>query len=126
MAVIGDALRQAFMPKHEYDNLREEEKAWGRLQRPLVVALATVICCAILVSVSLSMNIVFPGKTGRRVFCHDKRFQAMSLRESDVHQYRGAFYLTDDEAAEYYWMVVFIPSAIIFFASVLYLSAGES
>ncbi|XP_078428999.1 uncharacterized protein LOC144701145 [Wolffia australiana] len=124
MAVIGDALRQAFMPKREFDNLRDDEKAWSRLQRPLSVLLASCIGCAVVVAVSLSMSIVFPGETGRRVFCHDKRFQALSLRESDVPQYPGAFYLTDDEAAEYYWMVVFIPSVIIFFVSVVYLLAG--
>uniref|UniRef100_A0A1D1XL49 Pericentriolar material 1 protein n=1 Tax=Anthurium amnicola TaxID=1678845 RepID=A0A1D1XL49_9ARAE len=124
MAILGDALRQAFMPKHEYDSLREEEKAWGRLRRPLVAALAAVICLAVLVAASVSMRIVFPGETGRRPFCHDRRIQGLSLRESDVRQFGGTFDLTDEEVADYYWMVVFIPSAIVFLASCVYLFAG--
>ena len=113
------------MPKREYDNLREEEKAWRRLQHPLIMALASVVGLAVIVSVALSLTIVFPGKSGRRIFCQDKRYQALSVRESDVHQYRGAFYLTDSEAAEFYWLVLFIPSAVIFFVSAIYLLAGE-
>lgn len=129
MAIIGDALRQAFMPKHEYNSLREEEKAWGRLQRPLVSALAILIIAAVVVAVSVSLSIVFPADPGRRPLCHDRRIQALPMNvrlESESYQYHGAFYLTDDEAADYYWMVVFVPSAIVFLASVVYLFAGMS
>ncbi|XP_008793053.2 uncharacterized protein LOC103709477 [Phoenix dactylifera] len=127
MAIIGDALRQAFMPKHEYESLREEERAWGRLQRPLVAALAAALGLAVIVAVSGSMSIVFPGDAGRRPFCRDRRIQALPMnasQEPDLYRYHGAFYLTDEEAADYYWMVVFIPSAIVFWASVVYLLAG--
>ncbi|XP_010924588.1 uncharacterized protein [Elaeis guineensis] len=127
MAIIGDALRQAFMPKHEYESLREEEKAWGRLQRPLAVALAAAFGLAVVVAVSVSMSIVFPGEAARRPFCRDPRIQALPMntsQEPDLYGYHGAFYLTDEEAADYYWLVVFIPSAIVFLASVVYLLAA--
>ncbi|KAI0492594.1 hypothetical protein KFK09_026868 [Dendrobium nobile] len=127
MAIIGDALRQAFMAKHEYENLREEEKAWGRLQRPLVSALAVAIGVAVVVAAAVSLSIVFPGDPGRRPFCRDRRIQALRMSEeevSDLYPSHGAFFLTDEEAAEFYWMVVFIPSGLVFLASVIYLLAG--
>ena len=132
MAIFGDALRQAFMPESEYNSLREEQKAWGRLQRPLVLLLATVLCIAVVVAVSVSLAIVFPGESNRRPFCRDRgRIQALRLANvsldaaADSESYHGAFYLTDEEAADYYWMVVFLPSAIVFSVSTVYLSSGQ-
>ncbi|KAJ4958952.1 hypothetical protein NE237_026063 [Protea cynaroides] len=125
MAIIGDALRQAFMQKHEYESLREEEKAWGRLQRPVVMVIMTILWLAVFISGFISLKIVFPGDKGKRPFCRDRRLQHLPINvtsESDL--YMGAFYLTEQEAADYYWMVVFIPSAIFFFASVVYLVSG--
>ncbi|KAL4195254.1 hypothetical protein AMTRI_Chr05g72430 [Amborella trichopoda] len=55
MAITGDALRQAFMPKHEYESLREEDKAWV-----------------------ISLNIVFQAN-GERPFCHDRRFHELPV-----------------------------------------------
>ncbi|KAK4277013.1 hypothetical protein QN277_015083 [Acacia crassicarpa] len=128
MAIIGDALRQAFMPKREYESLREEEKAWGRLQRPLVTAFVAVIWLAIIVCTIISLNIMFPSNEGRRPFCSDRRLQPIPTGVkggSDSDLFPGAaFYLTDQEIADYYWMVVFIPSMIIFLASAVYLTAG--
>ncbi|XP_058114147.1 uncharacterized protein LOC131257004 isoform X2 [Magnolia sinica] len=128
MAIIGDALRQAFMPKHEYESLREEEKAWGRLQRPLLMFFVTVVWFAVIVSAFASLKIVFPADDGSRSFCHtgDRRIQAALPMNAtrDPDRFPGAFYLTEEEAADYYWMVVFVPSAIVFFASVVYLFAG--
>lgn len=132
MAIIGDALRQAFMPKRDYDGLREEQRAWGRLQKPLVLLLAGVVSIAVVVAVSVSLAIVFPGEPNRRPLCRDRRIQALPLvnmsidaADSDSYSYHGAFYLTDEEAADYYWMVVFLPSAVIFLISAVYLLPGE-
>ncbi|KAJ8478976.1 hypothetical protein OPV22_022703 [Ensete ventricosum] len=128
MAILGDALRQAFMPKREYERLREEERAWGRLQRPLVTSAAAVVGFAVLVAVIVNLSIVFPREASQRPFCRDwKVLQALQLnvsQESELHRYRGAFYLTDQEAVDYYWMVVFVPSAVVFVISVAYLVAG--
>ncbi|XP_009421203.2 uncharacterized protein LOC104000798 [Musa acuminata AAA Group] len=128
MAILGDALRQAFMPKREYERLREEERAWGRLQRPLVTSAAAAVGFAVLVAVVVNLSIVFPREASQRPFCRDwKVLQALQLnvsQESELHRYRGAFYLTDQEAVDYYWMVVFVPSAVVFVVSVAYLVAG--
>ncbi|KAI4316139.1 hypothetical protein L6164_024146 [Bauhinia variegata] len=127
MAIIGDALRQAFMPKREYEILREEEKAWGKLQRPLIMAFVAVISLVIIVCTIISLNIVFPGKSGARPFCVDRRLQPIQMNMkggSDSDPYQGAYYLTDQEIVDYYWMVVFVPSMIIFFISAVYLIAG--
>ena len=128
MAIIGDALRQAFMPKHEYDALREEDKAWVRLQRPLLVCSLVIVIFAILISTVISLKIVFPGNSAKWPFCGDPRLQILSVSSAkggDSDLFPGAFYLTDQETADYYWMVVFIPSMLIFLASAVYLLAGE-
>ncbi|XP_042490678.1 uncharacterized protein LOC122070562 [Macadamia integrifolia] len=125
MAIIGDALRQVFMPKHDYVSLREDENAWGRLQRQVVMVTMTILWLAVLISVFISLKIVFPGDEGKRLFCRDRRLQHLPINMTgDPDLYVGPFYLTDQEAVDYYWMVVFIPSAILFFATVAYLVAG--
>jgi translation initiation factor 3 subunit L len=128
MSIISDALRQAFMPKHEYESLREEEKVWGKLQRPVTVTFVAGIWLAIIISTVISLKIVFPGSDGKRPLCVDRSVQSVQLGmkgESDSDLFPSAFYLTDQEIADYYWMVVFIPSFIIFALSSLYLIAGK-
>ncbi|OMO91029.1 hypothetical protein COLO4_18685 [Corchorus olitorius] len=117
------------MPKHEYESLREEEKAWTKLQRPILIVSTGIICLAIFVCTVISLKIVFPGDDLKRPFCDDRRLQPLPLNvkggggggDSDLMP--GAFYLTDQETVDYYWMVVFFPSMIIFLASLVYLVA---
>ncbi|XP_010049086.2 uncharacterized protein LOC104437760 [Eucalyptus grandis] len=127
MAIIGDALRQAFMPKREYESLRDEDKAWLKLQRPALVLVTSAVCGLILACTIVSLKIVFPGDgTLKRPFCSDRRVLPLSIDEKggDADALPGAFYLTDAETVDYYWMVVFVPSAIIFAVSAVYLVAG--
>ncbi|GLT48226.1 hypothetical protein SLA2020_218650 [Shorea laevis] len=127
MAIIGDALRQAFMPKHEYESLREEDKAWVKLQRPLLIACVGVICLAIIVCTVVSLRIVFPSDVLKRPFCSDLKLQPLPMNVKgggDSDPFPGAFYLTDQETVDFYWMVLFVPSTIIFLASVVYLVSG--
>ncbi|KAK1550025.1 hypothetical protein Q3G72_012489 [Acer saccharum] len=127
-AIIGDALRQAFMPKHEYESLREEDKAWVKLQRPILVSVVIFLCLVVVVSTVVSLKIVFPGDVAMRPFCGELRLQPLPMNvkggRGDSDLFPGAFYLTDQETIDYYWMVVFIPSMIIFLASAAYLVAG--
>lgn len=135
MAIIGDAMRQTFMPKHEYESLREEEKAWHKLQKPLTLLALTLTSLAVLVSTAISLKIVFPADNLWRPFCRDLRIQPLPVnftvaadaggaaRESDL--FPSAFVLTDQETVDYYWIMVFVPSAILFAVSVVYLVAGE-
>ncbi|KAG6389489.1 hypothetical protein SASPL_150957 [Salvia splendens] len=133
MAIIGDALRQAFMPKHEYESLREEDKAWHKMQKPLILLALSLISLAISLSTAISFRIVFPADNLRRPFCRDLRIQPLPVnftasaagdgdRESDL--FPNAFVLTDQETVDYYWMVVFLPSAMLFAVSAVYLIAG--
>lgn len=128
MALISNALRQAFMPKLEYDNLREEDKALIRLQRPILISLLVCIILVVVISTSISVKIVFPGDHGKRPFCRDLRIQPLSINVSgggsDSDVFPGAFYLTDQQTVDYYWMVVFVPSLLVFCVSVAYLVAG--
>ena len=131
MAIIGDALRQAFMPKHEYESLREEDRAWGKLQRPLLMAFIAVICLVVVFSTIITLNIVFPADASRRPFCGDRALQPLPLNvkegggEGDSDLLLGAFSLTDQETVDYFWMVVFVPSMIIFLLTAVYLIAGK-
>ncbi|XP_010526112.1 PREDICTED: uncharacterized protein LOC104803765 isoform X1 [Tarenaya hassleriana] len=126
MAIIGDALRQAFMPKHEYESLREEDRAWIKLQRPMLMATVGFICFVIFTCTIVSLKIVFPSDVLKRPFCSDKKLQSLPIngKSGDSDLFSGAFYLTDQETVDYYWMVVFVPSTIIFLVSSAYLVAG--
>lgn len=129
--IIRDALRQAFMQRHEYDSLREDDKAFSKLQRPILLSLFLLITLSILISTIVSLNIMFPTDPGTRPLCKDNaRIQPLSISfnltvEEDNNRGRGgAFYLTDQETVDYYWMVVFLPSVIVFAVSSIYLVAG--
>ncbi|KAL4333772.1 hypothetical protein GQ457_07G044690 [Hibiscus cannabinus] len=129
MAIIGDALRQAFMPKNEYESLREEEKVWTRLQRPILIGSIGIIFLVIFVCTIISLKIVFPEDVLKRPFCHDWRVQPLPSNvkgggSGDSDLFPGEFYLTDQETADYYWTVMFVPSTVIFLVSVAYLVAG--
>jgi len=130
MEVIGDALRQAFMPKHEYETLRDEDKAWGKLQRPLVTASMAVIWLLVIICTTISLNIVFPSDSGKRPFCSDERLQPLSMNAKggvggDSDLFPSAYYLTDQDNVDYYLTVVFFPSMLIFLLSALYLVTGK-
>ncbi|KAL4579471.1 hypothetical protein LXL04_015619 [Taraxacum kok-saghyz] len=134
MAIIGDALRQAFMQKHEYESLRDEDKAWTKLQRPILICAFAFIIFSIFISTIISLKIIFPSDPGRRPFCSDLRIQPLSINFSSIattdvrieDRVGGAFYLTDQETVDYYWMVVFVPSVLVFAVSSVYLVAGIS
>lgn len=125
MAIIGDALRQAFMPKHEYENLRYEERVWVKLQRPILSFFLGLIVTAIVVAVYICLSIVFPAHVERRPFCGGLRVQSLPVGATgELERFRGVFVLTDQETVDYFWMVVFLPSCLLFSVSVVYLVAG--
>lgn len=127
MDLIGGALRQAFMPKLEYESLREEDKAWLKLRKPGCVIALSVISLAIIISTAISLSIVFPRDSGKRPFCNDLRLQPLPLNVTTMENtdsMPGAFYLTDQEIVDYYYLVLFLPSLLVFLVSVTYLVAG--
>jgi hypothetical protein len=133
MAMLVDALRQAFlMPRRAYAALRDDEgRALPRLRRPLAGVAA--VCAAVAVAACVSLGIVFPAEPAERPFCRERRMLealpagASSREEPEAYRYRGgAFYMTTAEAADFYWMVVFVPTSILFGASFTYLLARET
>lgn len=109
--------------------LRDEERAL-----PLAAAAAACVAFATVAAVGISLGIVFPDEPADRPFCRERRMlealpAAASSREEEPEAYRyrgGAFYMTTAEAADFYWMVVLVPSAVLFAASAAYLVSGES
>ncbi|KAF4403119.1 hypothetical protein G4B88_027890, partial [Cannabis sativa] len=126
MAIIGDALRQAFMPKPEYESLKEEDRVWGKLQRPLLVAFVALVCVVVMVCVVITLKMVFPSDPARRPFCGDRGIQPLpiNVKGGDSDPYPHAFYLTDQETVDYFWMVCFVPTMITFLLTVVYLISG--
>ncbi|CAF2147348.1 unnamed protein product [Brassica napus] len=112
------APRQAFTRKQEYESLREEEdRAWSKLRRPVVMSTAALICVVIFTCTIVSLRIVFPSNVLSRPFCGEGKVQSLNV-------YGNGFDLTDQETVDFYWVVVFLPSMMLFFVSSVYLVAG--
>ena len=117
------------MPRGAYEALRDEERAL-----PLAAAAAACVAFATVAAVGISLGIVFPAEPADRPFCRERRMlealpAAASSREEEPEAYRyrgGAFYMTTAEAADFYWMVVLVPSAVLFATSAAYLVSGIS
>ncbi|KAF3333131.1 hypothetical protein FCM35_KLT00822 [Carex littledalei] len=130
MALISNALRQAFVPKQQHETFGEENRTWSRLKKPLILSISLLLFLSVLIPAVISLHIIFPSEPSKRPFCRARRQLEEALHVNSTRQpelYRsqgGAFYITEEEAADFYWLVVFLPSAIVFFAAVLYLVAG--
>ncbi|KAJ3692228.1 hypothetical protein LUZ60_012578 [Juncus effusus] len=117
------ALNQAFMSNNEhYTPIHEEEEniSFSNLKKPLILAVSIVLPLCILVSSIISLNIVFPSEPTERPFCPAPGKKIEMYGEHGG----GAFYMTEEEAVDFYWFVAFLPSAVVFLVSVLYLIAG--
>ncbi|KAG2243896.1 hypothetical protein Bca52824_094271 [Brassica carinata] len=68
-----------------------------------------------------TLKIVFPSNVLKRPFCGDVKLQPLNMYGNSVSR---CFYLTDQETVDFYWMVVFLPSMMIFLVSSVYLVAG--
>lgn len=124
----GDALRQAFMPKEEYESLRDEERAWNKLARPLLMTAVTCIWACVATAFVIIVDIEFAVTGQDWLFCRRKRLGSLHIvpgpsppRSGDS---RADYLLTEEEAARYFWIVVFIPTSIVFGVAVVYLLAG--
>ena len=65
----GDALRQAFMSSEDYEGLREEERVWTRLQRPLCMVGVTAVWTAVVVAMMIMVDLVFAVSGDDFPFC---------------------------------------------------------
>jgi hypothetical protein len=130
MALISNALRQAFVPKQRHETFTEENRTWSRLKKPLILSISLVLFLSVVIPAVISLHMVFPSEPSKRPFCRAGRSLEEALPMNFTWQpelYRnqgGSLYITEEEAADFYWLVVFFPSAIVFLASALFLVAG--
>ncbi|EFJ32778.1 hypothetical protein SELMODRAFT_85797 [Selaginella moellendorffii] len=116
----GDALKQAFMSREDYESLPVGNKVWDNLARPVLLWATIVLGTAVFVAGVAMTAMVF--EVGQWHSCSRKRLTplpAASLGES-----RAAYLLTQEEARIYFWMVIFLPTAAFFAVAVVYLASG--
>lgn len=120
----GDALRQAFMSKEDYAELREEERVWSRLQKPLCMMAITVVWTVVVVSMMVMVDVVFAVSGQSYPFCQKRRLPAdgMAARSEDLPK----FVYTEEEAVDAFWLVAFLPSSFVFVFATIYFLAGIS
>ncbi|KAI5058235.1 hypothetical protein GOP47_0026405 [Adiantum capillus-veneris] len=68
---------------------------------------------------SVALHIVFPSGGGSP-FCSKHPIPASGITDDSMHSY----YFTEYEATQYFWLVAFIPTFVVFFVSAVYLFAG--
>nr|VDC83980.1 unnamed protein product [Brassica rapa] len=97
------------MPKHEYESLREEDRALIKLQSHLLCHLH-LHDCELEKCVSLEWS----------------EEAVLRRREATAFECVTCFQvLFNQETVDFYWMVVFIQSMIVFLVSSVYLVAGD-
>lgn len=113
----GDALRQAFMSREDYAGLREEERVWAKLQKPLCMAGVTAVWTVVVISMFVMVDVVFSVSGGQSYpFCQKRLIVVDDLPSSLKY--------TEEEAVDAFWLVAFLPSSFIFVFSIIYLFAG--
>lgn len=117
----GHALRQAFMSIEDYEGLREEERVWARLQRPLCMVGVTVVWTTVVVAMMIMVDVVFAVSGDDFPFCQKRRLPSYGVAgRGDIPSY----VYTEEEAVDAFWLVVFLPSSVVFVFSSVYLFAG--
>lgn len=121
-----DILRQAFMSREDYDELREEEKVWRKLQKPLCMVAFTVVWTAVVIAMMIMVYVVFEVSDQKYPFCQKRRLPSYNLA-GDASD-RGdlpSYVYTEEEAVDAFWMVAFLPTSVVYVFSIIYLFAGE-
>lgn len=121
----GDALRQAFMSREDYDGLREEEKVYTRLQKPLCVVGFTMVWAVVVVCMMVMVDVVFAVSGQAYPFCQKRRLPSYDM--ADALPARGdlpSYAYTEEEAVDAFWLVAFLPTFFVFVFSTIYLFAG--
>ncbi|CAH1424594.1 unnamed protein product [Lactuca virosa] len=72
-------------------------------------------------SSTISFKMVFPSDLQHCPFCKQHRIESTTNNRREDRN----FSFTNQETVYYYWMIVFVPSTIIFLSSVAYLVVGE-
>lgn len=107
------------MSSEDYEELRDEERVWARLQRPLGMAVVVVVWTAVVVSMMIMVDVVFAVSGDAFPFCQTRRLPSYHLGVGARHRV-----YSEEEAVDTFWLVVFLPSSIVFVFSAIYLFAG--
>lgn len=123
-----DALRQVFMSKEDYECLRVKRTLCERIQRPLAMVSLCLLWGSVLISMAVMLDIVFAITGQDYPFCQKKRLEQLAVKV-DTQSFKNgkskaSLSFTEEEAAQYFWAVVFLPTWIVFSVAVIYLFAG--
>jgi hypothetical protein len=125
MQTAGEGLRQAFMSKEEYQGLREEERVWREVKKQLCMVGVTLVWIAMVVAIAISVDIVFAVTGSDYPFCLKRRLEHMKVGgDSERDPGIASYAFTEEEAVQYYWAAVFLPTSVVFTITVIYLFAG--
>lgn len=107
------------MSREDYEGLRAMELAWARLQKPLCMVGVLVVWTAVVVALMLMVDVVFAVSGDEFPFCQQRRLPSYNLVASNAGN-------IEEDAVDAFWLVVFLPSSVVFVFSAIYLFAGIS
>jgi len=107
------------MSSEDYEGLRDEQRVWARLQRPLCMAGVVMVWTAVVVAMMIMVDVVFAVSGDAFPFCEPRRLPSYHLVVAGARRV-----YTEEEAVDAFWLLVFLPSSIIFVFSAIYLFAG--
>lgn len=113
------SLRQAFMSSEDYEGVRAEQRVWAKLQRPLCMAGVVIVWTAVVIAMMIMVDVVFAVSGDAFPFCQPRRLPSYNL----VGEAAARVY-SEEEAVDAFWLVVFLPSSVVFVFSAIYLFAG--
>ncbi|KAL2609755.1 hypothetical protein R1flu_028328 [Riccia fluitans] len=121
---VDDALRSSFIAKEDYG----EQRTWRRAARPCLMMLVTVIWTCVVIASAIMIDIVFAVTDQEWPFCQKKRLDSLDIVPDPVldGDSRASYLITEEGAAQYFWIVVFLPTSVVFAVAVIYLFAGIS
>ncbi|KAL3699064.1 hypothetical protein R1sor_017086 [Riccia sorocarpa] len=124
---VDDALRAAFISKDNHEP-SHEETARKRLARPCVMVLVSIIWTCVFIASAIMVDIVFAVTDQEWPFCQKKRLESLDVHPDPMldGDLRASYLITEEVAAQYFWLVVFLPTSVVFGVAVVYLFAGIS
>ncbi|KAH9540846.1 hypothetical protein CY35_14G026400 [Sphagnum magellanicum] len=87
----------------------------------------TLVWIAVVVAIVISVDIVFAVTGSDYPFCLKRRLEHMRVGgDSERDPGIASYAFTEEEAVQYYWAAVFLPTSVVFTITVIYLFAGMS
>lgn len=90
------------MSSEDYEELRDEERVWARLQRSLCMAVVVVVWTAVVVAMMIMVDVVFAVSGDAFPFCQTRRLPSYHLGVGGRHRV-----YSEEEAVDAFWLVGF-------------------